>query len=292
MNLKKEIIDKKTKLKYVDEDGNSKVIDSFGTLNIEDIHAIIKKIVYWYRVKFPDQDLIMDDDSTLTVKSNFRKNNSDYMTIEQFNIRLSKSVVNAFQCKYISNYDVNFSELKKNVNFDGKSSYIFINLINNINNQNHFFIKDNKKDCLIVSDDNGKIVSIIGDNPLLDEVRENFETINLEQLLCILKKSQKNSLDFYYLEECVNKRKKDVAIRDKIINIVATELLFNATKEEYGYFRASHFLNDFNTLYNLNLDNSYLDEIIRKHNEYTLKNDNQCNKKNKSLVKSKKSCYG
>ena len=292
MNFKKNIKDKnqkKQKLKYIDEDSNSRLIDNFGTLDIDKIQLIIKKIVYWYMVKFPDQDLVINKNNVSIIKNDFKENNSDYMTLEQLNIRLSCSVINAFECKYISDYRIDSSVISYISDLKESDSYIFIKLMYN---SSHLFRKSYDKDCLIVSDKDGTILSIIGNNLLLDEIKENSETINLEQLLCILKKSQRNNLDFYYLDECVKKRKKDVAIRDKIINIIATKLLFDATREEYGYFRASQFLNDFNTLYSLNLDNGYLDEIIRKHNEDTLKNDNQCNKKSKSLVKSKKSCYG
>lgn len=65
-------------------------------------------------------------------------------------------------------------------------------------------------------------------------------------------------------------------------------MLLNTTRGKYDILNFFQFLKNFNTLYNLELDDSYLDEIIRKHDdmEKTLKNYNQCGKKNKSLIKS------
>ena len=55
----------------------------------------------------------------------------------------------------------------------------------------------------------------------------------------------------------------NLLLRKKMIELTALQILYSSkTLPIYSYYRAKEFIKDFNEEYDLNIDSSYLDEIM------------------------------
>ena len=274
---------------------NKRQIGTLGSLDCDEVWALVEKLIAWYTIKFPDSDLNIDEEKVSVVNHDFRVNNCEIMNINELFNRVSVEEKQALRCEYRSNFNRYFSKndlikISKNVNLESRI-IIFLD-----GNNNFSFRGNNQKFCVIVADKMGKIQYSYGSVSLSELVRVKYKGMSLESLLDIMREANFNDIDYEPLVNCVNNRKNDIVTRKKIINYVALSLVYQASDYQYGYFRASQFLSDFDNYYSLNLCDDYLKKLIDKIKNHSINfsgdmdNNKKSNVKYKSLMK-KKSTY-
>jgi hypothetical protein len=209
------------------------------------------------------------------------------------------------ECTYESNYDINNTIYKTEIENDlmDNPSHIYVDLF--LNSKMILVNTPAKECIIVADSKSGNVVNVIGDNlssegiTILKKVQYTFngekldnwyfmvhkqngleenKIINLEDLYANLGCYEIGNLDLSYLEGCISKRNNDIEMIKKVIDFVALSLVFGKkynpmydyisdtnSSVEFGYFRASMFLNDFNSYYNWDLPSDYLDELISKN---------------------------
>ena len=71
------------------------------------------------------------------------------------------------------------------------------------------------------------------------------------------------NIDYSELEECVQNHKNNIAIRNKVLELVMVNMLYSKnTHPKNGYIRAKRFMRMFNKEYGLDLNMEKLDRIM------------------------------
>ena len=140
---------------------NKKEIEfgNFGGLSNDEVLLLVERLVAWYHIKFPDNDLKIYNGKVSVVNFSFRVNNFEVMTRNDLFNRLPVVEKEAFLCKYKSNFglifDENSFELNKMVNTREK-------IIVCLKNKRHFLNRNSGDKCIVVADENGKIEQLFG----------------------------------------------------------------------------------------------------------------------------------
>lgn len=263
-----------------------KIFGNLGILNDDEVMELAEKLIAWYNIKFPDNDLEVEDGNVFVIQHDFRINNSQMMDISELFNRLTFIEKEALKCDYKTCFNSSITNFfyKKLKNINSDSMVVIVLRIDK-----SFSFKGNKFDsCVVVSDNKGKILYSFGDVSLSQLIGLKYNGKSLEQLLDVIKNIDNCNIDYSLLSDCVMNKKNDIVVRGKIVDYVALHLVYQAKDYQYGYFRACEFLNDFNKCYSLEIDDKYLDKLLDSNiDSYDKKYNKKKSVKDKSLVKKK-----
>lgn len=246
-----------TWLKDITKNGYHQFID------IEYLQELIDTIVYWYEMKYPEQEMEFYEGTRYYDFENM-KSLSKAMDIKQLMYRLSHEQLCLMECDYRSNGGSIRDIYNDKGEIIGYKTVLFIKLYRKGVEYNPFSMCSKLPDFLLYADtDSGKINV---DYNLKEYV--DIDDITLDELLALFKEKYTDELDFKKLEECIYDHNCDVELRRRILQLVALKLLYsNRTIPERGYERAKRFINEFNKKMGLNLSTEEIDEAINR--DYT-----------------------
>lgn len=217
---------------------------------IKELQETIDTITYWYIRKYPDYKI----SSNLINQEHILDDISKEMSI--------KKLINALPSKWLleCNYYAK-GEGTKLIYNDTKNKIIDYKRILFIHiNRTHIKSKHQVPYFLLRAySDSGKVIY----DTNIKEYTNNKD-ITLDELLTLFKEKYIRDLEFNELKECINNHNNDIELRNRILKLVALELLYsNHTTPEIGYERAKYFINEFNEEMNLSLDTKEIDTIIK-----------------------------
>lgn len=228
-------------------------------INVDELQRLIDYIAAWYEFKYPERQLV--DYKDIHEFSEI-KNLSKRFSMDQLLYRLSNRQVSLVRCRYRSNNVVRdiYNNKGKVI---GQRTSIFMSIPRN--NSKIYIGREVPAIRLYADDVNGDVE--------INETLKNYvnsDSINLEQLLELLKTNYSDVLELAKLEKCIYNHKCDLELRKGILQLVALRLLYsNNTIPEIGYKRSIKFIDEFNKELDLNLSKDEIDEIINK--DYTVK---------------------
>lgn len=195
---------------------------------------LMKKIKMFYEFKIPNV-LFGNSIKRDTIEYKNMLEISRLMDMKQFILRLHHDEKEFLQCDY-SNYD--YVRLEKHLNYStfpylGKQTH-YINLNNGFSNP--------------------------ADVALLNENVPSRQ-LSIEELYTCL--STASDIDISELKGLLDFHKYNLILRKKLVELTALQILFSEnTLPIYGFYRANEMIKDFNQTYQLNINPSFLEDII------------------------------
>lgn len=235
------------------DEKNNVAFEEFGIATKEDVNLFIDIVWSWYNVKYPDSDLKAKNGIVTHVVHDNIGNNSEIMTLSKLCERISYEIRESLKCHYINNWHIEDEEK------DNNYVYIPIFTVKKV-----LMATEVDKMCIIISDSTGKVIDFLGDNLLPIDISERCKDLYLKELLNLFKKQEnENFVNIEELEQTIFKREIDIIIRNNIFKEICLQMFRHSNNNlEFGKFRAIQFLKDFGCLYNVYLNQSYLDDIL------------------------------
>lgn len=232
-----------------------------GMMNGSDIQEMIDKLIDWYKVRFPNYCLTVNNGAVEIDKLYRENSNCVNMTFDEFINRMVFSFETSLKCYYAK--DIEATELQKFTNIDSTKAIV----VKLYTIKEKFLKRDIDKVCFIAADKkNGRIISILDDGILPNDIKNNITKYNLENLLTKLNNSNIDNLNYNELKKIVAKRNNDIKSRSYIINEVTKNLLFDEVESDndhkYNLFRAKMFLKEFSSFINIQIQDDYLAHLI------------------------------
>lgn len=224
-------------------------------VDIDELQKLIDNITYWYEIKYPEREMEYYEG----IKSFEYKDIeplSKAMNLRQLMYRLPNNQKFLMECDYRSVVEGIKSVYDNNNQVIAEETEISIKIIE----KNKIFESYNKPHWFLIHA-NAKSGQVTYSFNLKEYV--NINEISLEELLKIFKEKYSDILDYSELESCILDHNYDIELRNKVLQLVALNLLYsNRTIPERGYLRALKFIDEFNKEMNLELITDEIDEII------------------------------
>ena len=144
-----------------------------GMMNGSDIQEMIDKLIDWYKVRFPNYCLTVND-GVVEIDKLYRENsNCVNMTFDEFINRMVFSFETSLKCYYAK--DIEATELQKFTNIDSTKAIV----VKLYTIKEKFLKRDIDKVCFIAADKkNGRIISILDDGILPNDIKNNITKAN------------------------------------------------------------------------------------------------------------------
>ena len=162
-----------------------------GMMNGSDIQEMIDKLIDWYKVRFPNYCLTVNNGAVEIDKLYRENSNCVNMTFDEFINRMVFSFETSLKCYYAK--DIEATELQKFTNIDSTKAIV----VKLYTIKEKFLKRDIDKVCFIAADKkNGRIISILDDGILPNDIKN--KSFKNAYLLCgeeeYLKLNYKNQL--------------------------------------------------------------------------------------------------
>jgi len=183
-------------------------------IDIEGLQNLIDNIVYWYEIKYPEQEMEIYDEN-IDYKLKNMEPLSTSMNMKQLMYRLSYKQLCLMKCDYRSK--------------GGCNRYVYNDKDEIVGLKTTLFIRIDRKNCgydpyfLLCGESSSGKVNV---NYYLSHY-VNAEDITLDELLILFKEKYTNELNFTELEECIYNHNCDIELRRKVLQLVALKLLYS-----------------------------------------------------------------
>ena len=248
-------------------------------LEIDELQELINNITYWYEMKYPERELEFYEGVRYMDFEDIRKI-SNVMDIRQLLYRLPHRQLSLLESGYRA-CGWGQHPIYENGKEVGWKAEIFMRIKRKNIDENDVW-NDKLPSFLIHADYKTGMVDVNHD---LEEFTDKNE-IHLHQLFALLSSQYSDEIDYKELRECIYDNNCDLALREKILQLVALSLLYSKnTIPERGYERAKRFINEFNKKMGLELSTREIDEIMSRDYKTEVKEET-ITEKAKGLVKS------
>lgn len=212
------------------------------SVDIKDLQGLINFIISWYEIKYPERDLIIENNTN----SNINSPRYDLLNCEYLLYCLPEKYFDIMNVRYKSQLLHSYAE-KDLMNLNLNEAYVS-------------YIIKNKKDRIFIDVDSstGKVLEAS-----LKKLGI-YKQVNLKELLMILSKN--NMYEYDSIKEAVKLNEMEFNLMKKLLEMVSIGLLYSKnTVPELGYKRSQKFIKEFNEFIpSLNLELNNIDEIMNK----------------------------
>ena len=223
-------------------------------LTIDEIEKMIECMSTWYYMKLPDrkfQEQEGEKDLDFTNLVDITK----YMGFQELLYRLPKKCINLLKGMFRSRYSGSIPIKNSEGRVLGYRPIVGVEVVKNK-------VEDGTglSSVILEADADGGLIN-------KEELAKNFPDMTRCNKIDILRDELKNAgnCDVTHLDKVIDNHDKDKALRERIILYTALKILYNSSsKVEYNYQRALNFYSDLKGSLKLDIDTSYLDNLIKE----------------------------